>query len=108
MSRRAVRQTESLEAVAPADEVPTEIAFDRTLYDRLGIDEDGRGYFVAAAGDHYLIIETDTTGDLQGPTGVAPHRLEGLIDQVEADHGWRELDESWRAQARAETGGESA
>lgn len=99
MSRRAVSSATVPGQSGPVGDVPVEIAFNGTLYDRLGIDEEGSGYFVAEAGGHYLVLETDPGGEAQEPTRIPPDRLRGLIEHVEENVGWRELEDGWREQA---------
>lgn len=99
MSRRAAAAATVAGQSGPVGDVPAEIAFNGTLYDRLGIDEDGSGYFVAEAGAHYLVLETDQGGEAGEPTRFRPDRLHGLIEFVGEHLGWRDLDEGWREQA---------
>lgn len=95
MSWRAAGQPDAPEEAGVGGDVPAEIGFRDALYDRFGVNEDGRGYFVADAGDHLLLLHTDEDGEVEGPIGIPQHRLESFIDQVREDVGWRQLEVDW-------------
>lgn len=87
-----------------------ELAHDGGHYQRFGLDERGRGYFVSEADDgSYHFVEVEGGHDVREDTRVPEGGLLELLDHVEGAVGWRGLVSEWVDRAYAEDdGGESA
>lgn len=92
-------------ALVERDDVPDEISIDGEVYQRLGLDQLGRAYFVAETGWGWRVVETDERFDVQESTKVERGRLRGLLDHVDEQVGWRGLEGEWIDRAQAEVNG---
>lgn len=83
-------------ALVERDDVPEEIPIDGALYERLGLDGLGRGYFVAELGSsEFRIVVTDERFDVVDATVVARGRLRNWIDHIGSFCHWRGLEGEW-------------
>lgn len=96
-------------ALVERGDLPEEIEHDDRLYQRFGVDEVGRAYFVVELGSgDYHLVETGHEFDVLEETHVPRGGLLGLLDHVEDRHGWRGLADGWVDRAYAESGGDDA
>ena len=82
-------------ALVERGDLPEELSHSGTLYQRFGLDETGRAYFICETGSGYRLIETDQEFDALESTTTSRGRLLGLLDHVEKHVGWRGLANEW-------------
>lgn len=95
-------------ALLERGDLPEEFEHDGARYQRFGLDEKGKAYFVVERAHDYHLVETDRHFEVVEDPAVPRGELLGLLDHVEEHVGWRWLSNEWVNRAYAEDGGEQA
>lgn len=80
-------------------DLPGELPYEGTLYERLGLDETGQAYFVAEAGTHAEVLQTDEQFDGGEPAEIPHEAFRGFLEHIDETAGWRGLESEWIAVA---------